>query len=349
MFHRRLASIAVTGIVLWLAHETHAQPMVAPSLHAMAPPETGLDDGSGMADGEFKARVRELDLQRREAAKLLASNTSAYVKAMRAYLGGAEALIERYPASKRSSDARTQLAGYYLNLGHIARFKLKRPSEAIELYEAARRAGSRAGGLAIADLYQFDVGDAKRAAGQYRKVLATVPDMQSSGEPSSSFAPWLGRWIEAQVRYLETGARFTGRLTQDDTRVAGLVGAGMISVPEEVFDFGSAMRKVDKSKPGEIAQVLSELPPSTVALLASSAYLFLLPDSGSILAFLQRHDPAGFASACLFMIVEMQELEGRKPSDAMSEAKSRFLAERKVDTGWIREAMSAGKARGAIR
>jgi hypothetical protein len=233
---------------------------------------------------------------------------------------------------------------------------MKSPADAMELYEGARRNGSRFAGLAIADAWQFDMKDPKRAIAEYRKILASLPAMPVAGDEASNFAPWARRWVESQIRFLEKGATFSGRLTQDDSRMTAVMTMGILGIPEETFEIGSAVRKASAASradatrtpepdKAEVARLLEALPSSTIALLASAPHTYLLPDADSILAFLRRQDPAGFATACFFMMIELYEVaEDKKPPAAMQEAKTRFLRERRIDIGWIADAINRAES-----
>jgi hypothetical protein len=71
----------------------------------------------------------------------------------------------------------------------------------------------------------------------------------------------------------------------------------------------------------------------------------LLPDARAVLAHLKRHDPAGYASACYFALIELMGRDGGdmammiiapgmlidRGADPLREAKTRFLRDNRID------------------
>ena len=95
-------------------------------------------------------------------------------------------------------------------------------------------------------------------------------------------------------------------------------------------------------------RVLDKTPASAFVLMQNLPFVSYLPDAAAILAFLERHDPAGFATACYFGLIELVERRGAKEvgyiapgmgpaagKDPLREAKARFVRERRIDLGEV--------------
>src|SRR5258706_465445 len=107
---------------------------------------------------------------------------------------------------------------------------------------------------------------------------------------------------------------------------------------------GRAPPAIDRK---EVARVLGSLPRSGFTLMRTAYFVAFMPDARSILAYLARQDPAGYASAGLFGVVELAErnaegeryamlvpgFAGPDGASAIREAKARFLRERRIVVG----------------
>jgi hypothetical protein len=319
----------------------------------IANPEKYFAEKRQQAAGQkYYAERSDLEREQGDLAKLRKSEPERYVTAMKAQLAKREKFVRDNRGVLGSFGPQQDLQAIgmqYLVLGHYVRFRLKRPRDALELYAAAQRDEMIAGGFAIGDTWQHDLSDPKRAATEYRNFLGEIRQMpRRSQREEEALLRWADRWVQAQVAYLEKRTTFTGTLKGDD--LAGATMAtflGAASVAEDVFDGAPLVRLVDAPGSVDRAQVVKmtqALPPSAFALAYGTPFLGYLPDSRSILAFLQRQDPAGYASACYFAIIDLAEKEGAKGrtemmvpgvtdparGKALREAKARFMAERKI-------------------
>ena len=304
------------------------------------------------ASQKYFAQRSELERESADLRKLRQSEPERYVAAMKAQLAKQEKFIRDNRGVLGNFGPQEELKSLgmqYLVLGHYVRFRLKRPRDALDLYEAAQRDGMVAGGFAIGDTWQHDLRDPQRAATEYRSFLSEIRQMpRREGREEEALLRWADRWVQAQVAYLEKRTTFSGTLKGDD-----LIGAtmatflGAASVAEDVFDGSQLMRLFDalaNVDRAQVAKMLQSLPPSAFALAYGTPFLGYLPDARSILAFLQRQDPVGYASACYFAIIDLAEKEGAKGrtemmvpgvtdparGKALREAKARFMAERKI-------------------
>jgi hypothetical protein len=304
-------------------------------------------------DADFSTHSQLLERDLMEARKLKESSPQAYVTAVREYIAAMEKLGAEYPDSRPAKSAvDTARRQYAMDLAHYVRFRQKKPREALELYAAAQSGGEPLAAFAIADTWQHDLADKQRALAEYRKMVAPMPagDLVAQDQELALKA-WAQRWLAAQIDYLATGKRFSGALLPEDVGVAMLAmsaGAqydyfGLSALAQRMQAArGSAGKPVDRA---EFQRVLSALPPSAFAFMASISYASYLPDAQSILAYLARQDPAGFGTASYFALLDQV---GRGPqgpgyaamlapgmsaggSDPMREAKTRFFSERRID------------------
>lgn len=292
---------------------------------------------------EFNAKSQALGAQRMAAEKLRES-PDAYIKASREHLVAAERLVEEYrDLPPAAVGLKGEVGNKYLELGHLARFKLKQPARALELYEAGRRNDSGLAALAIADTYQFDLADRARALARYRAMQADKPSArQTYNDMEASIGQFAQAWLSHQVEYLEKGAKFSGPVRMETCGAASLFvvygGAGMAGAGD-YLDL-EALQHLTVPQPGPgaaglsaadrktLAKALAALPPSTFVLMRTAAYVAQLPDADAILAFLGRQDPAGFASACYFAALGTIDSEGGP--EALRLAASRFNREHRI-------------------
>ncbi|MGZ5765269.1 MAG: hypothetical protein ACXWHZ_18375 [Usitatibacter sp.] len=304
-------------------------------------------------DADFGTHSQLLERDLMEARKLKESNPQAYVTAVREYIAAMEKLGADYPDSRPAKSAVDAARRQYtMDLAHYVRFRQKKPREALELYAAAQSGGEALAAFAIADTWQYDLADKQRALAEYRKMVAPMPTGDLVAQDRElALKAWGQRWLAAQIDYLATGKRFNGALLPEDVAVVMLaVSAGgqydyfglSTLAQRSQAARGNAGKPVDRA---EFQRALSALPPSAFALLASISFASYLPDAQSILAYFARQDPAGFATASYFALLEQV---GRGPegpayaamlapgmstggSDPMREAKTRFFSERRID------------------
>ena len=297
-------------LVLWLltfAVAAGAQPKPAPNA------DQGLE-----RQKEFEARKSALYAQRTAAQRLKDSAPQAYLKGYADYLQAQERLVQAYPDLPHAAvGLRGDIANEYLDLGHFARFKLKRVDRALELYEASRSSGNLLGAFAVADTYQFDLRDKAQALARYRDLLAEQRRTpQPSNEIEAGLSEFMKAWLVHQVEYLAAGKTFSGRIRQEECAAVGLIlyyawGA----TQDDYLDIaplyhlfpqedrgGAPPPEVDRRA---IGRKLETLPASGVTLLRTAALASALPDADAILRYLEKHDPAAFASACLLSMVEL--------------------------------------------
>ncbi len=230
--------------------------------------------------------------------------------------------------------------------------------QAIEHYLAAVGFGLSLAQSEAAETWQFDLGDKARAIAGYQGALLAARRMRStSRENERAFAIIQTRWLEHQLRYLRTGALFRGTLDNYDlARADGLVYvmsgarlasvAGLDAVLREV-NVATANGTRDAIDQNRLRQALQEAPVAMSVLLVSPDAAMALDDPAEIRRFFARQDPAGYATAAYFMLVEITAAAAAAklpslppeqatiharyiPSAAALQAVRRFLRERGI-------------------
>jgi hypothetical protein len=267
------------------------------------------DTGRYVADRDRAEKERGHAEQKGRIAALRATDPKRYAAEMRA-------LLEKAAPSPA-------LAQDYLALAAFQRFTLRQPDDAVASYAAAsrlRQAGSLdLAAAAAADVYRFDKRDSAKAIEHYRSTLASYrPSPQSR---DAEFFTAFRTWIEREVDFLEKGRRFSGTVGPRDMEMAYLwlamaANHAPLQVPPD---------------PG----ALERLPASQYQLgRAFPAMLALAPRE--MLAFFERHDPAGYLTASVLAFAVHKE-----PSPYVKAAADTFFKSR-----GIKSALSApGDAR----
>jgi hypothetical protein len=264
-----------------------------------------------------------------QAERLRSPDPKGYLDAMQAALGEAEQTNEA--------------AMGWLQLGNFARFRLRDPRRALELYGRAERAGMGLAIFAQGDTWQFDLRDKQRAIAEYRRNLEKLAQVEMTGNRGESFVAWGRHWLTSQIAYLESGRTFTGAIGRDDIAGVGILTMFAAMPPGKDDDLG--LFPGGEIDPKDIPRRLADLPPSGWTLMRAASLLGGMPDAKGILAFLARNDPAGYASACFFGLVDLtarqqaQERGGMVTrganrmfggSQALQDAKAQFLRDRKI-------------------
>jgi len=245
-----------------------------------------------------------------------------YVPATLAFL----AQLEPIAAESGLPASRHDLVYRYVSVGLVERFELGQPAAAIASLEKAAEHGDALARMAIADTYQLALHDRARAIAEYRKALAEASKPAALrvegdyGAAGSAINAWWRDWLAVEIRFLETGERFHGRITEPALagcfdafkRYSGQSNAlflkGLPYIPrqpalmggtvpgENWKKFSSALARLDR---GPIRAKLDALPSSRMALFATMGHASLLPDAESIARYLGRNDPSGYWSSCL--------------------------------------------------
>jgi DNA-binding beta-propeller fold protein YncE/tetratricopeptide (TPR) repeat protein len=309
---------------------------------------------------EFDAKQSVLYATRNALQQGKDAQSEQYVAASLGYLRKAEQLAQNYTDLPTSVVLRNDMGSYYLSLGNLVRFKLKQTERALELYASAQRLGDRFAAFAIADTYQFDLRDKAKALAEYQRLLEQQRHTTgSSNDMDAGLANWARTWLVHQIEYLKTGKSFSGTIGQDDIGSVGLLfhfGAGG-TIQDDYLGlarFYRALMEGARGEPGaqqldrdEMSRMLETLPASGLTLGRTVRLLTLMPDADAILHYLDRHDPAGYASASFFATVDFMDRQadaGREtamllpglalppagPTHPLRAAAARFVKERKI-------------------
>lgn len=275
------------------------------SREQVAPLESRLD--TALADtGRFVAERERAEKERGHAqekgriAALRTTDPKRYAAEMRALLEKAAPV----PA----------LAQDHLSLAAFQRFTLRQPDDAIASYAAAsrlRQPGSLdIAAAAAADVYRFDKRDRAKALEHYRSALASYrPSPQS--RDAELYKAFRG-WLEREVEFLEKGRRFSGTVGPADMQMA-------------YYWLAMAATQAPLQTPPDPG-ALDRLPASQYQVgRAFPAMLALAPRE--MLAFFERHDPAGYLTATVLALSVYKE-----PSPYVKAAADTFFKSRGISS-----------------
>ena len=294
---------------------------------------------------------RDDECQRRTAAlsqmaPLQREDPRRYVEERAAYLAGLEGAAKAAPARERQLCPRMQLAHQYSALAGFARFAVKDPARSLALYEQALElegAGESEGTwvtrLDVADLYAWDLHDPPRAIQQYEKARDDVRLKAQSNRPnevSEILGTWLQRWLDQQIRYLQTGKPFVGPVDRSDVAgaftmilmVSAAGDSGMLPALDELSQDANALYEHQSVDTDRVRRVLMALPHGYSMLARTLPLLAFLPADG-VGAYLEAQDPGRYWSACF---LGAAITESRSPASDASARHSLFPTEAIRDT-----------------
>lgn len=239
--------------------------------------------------------------------KLKATQPQRYVEEQIRQLHALEKIEAKYSDLRWAEGLRSKLSSEYFRLADFVRFRQKNPLEAIKLYEKGGgidmkdQPHSFLSQILIADIYQYDLRDAAKAITNYQSVqdlLGRLP--ASSNKDEKVFSIWWKNWLPHEIEYLMMGTAFTGKPSLEEvggflTTMVFMSGAPAFDHDTSIvnpFDFG---KPVD---PKTVEHHLNGQVPSHISLLKSFFAIPSLPSKESILAYLKKHDPGGYWSAC---------------------------------------------------
>lgn len=274
------------------------------------------------AEEKAQARTRELMAKRAalkppaDARALRETNPGAFLAVYVTYTEERERVLRGYEDLPAATGLETEIGNAYLDLGHVARFELKDPRRAMELYEAARRYRPDLATFAEADLLQFDLHDKAAALARDRELLAKAQGPLPVNDVEATIAKGAKTWLAHQVEYLAHGKTFTGPVRVDDCGLVALLMTYGMGMPSEIDPYGVARysdlagtgymnaRPAPQAKRDLATAAIQRLPASTFALMGTGNLVGVLPDAQAVLAHFRKHDPAGYATACYFALLE---------------------------------------------
>jgi len=265
-------------------------------------------------DKEEVGRYRLSAEQSREA------RPERFVRDYDDYLKRVALLAEKYRNSVYADGLRSEVASGYLMLANFTRFTLKHPSEAVEYQSKSKQALPAGSGsdymsdLSAADLLQYDLADRGKALEAYRRAA----DKLRAAKVDRS--EWLARAVTHEIEYLEHGKVFSGSLTTEDLQqffgVVFLAAAGAFGDPDlglpqlRPGSMSAAQRKALETR-------LEELAPSHLNFVRAVPLLSQLSSEQSVQRFLRKHDPGGYWSASLALLVLHPETVGERGAEVL--------------------------------
>jgi uncharacterized protein with PIN domain len=300
----------------------------------------------------FEQALREYGRAREQVTSQRAGDAVSYVAAYTAWVERGEALLRDYQDLRDARNLDRQLIRSYGQLADVTRFRLKQPDAALGLYRKMMAKQETLGmeldlfPLVLADVARFDRGDHKAALSEYRKASAALAAVGGSGG-QPIHAELLRRWIENEIRFVESGTRFSGVLTREDVNAARLwlfLVGGLLHIESDpavdrvLTELGESAPSVPLQPAVAISRALAALPASQFQLVRAARSLHLLP-ADEVLRFLGKHDPAGYLSAGILAASlqpsdsdadEQREIPGLIFSAHASAAAQRFFRERGI-------------------
>lgn len=259
-------------------------------------------------DKEEVARIKYSAEQSRE------TRPEQFVREYENYLVRLAALAEKYRNSVYHDGLRSEVASGYAMLANFARFKLKRPSQSLDyqVKSAPVSPGTREGeflnDLLAADLFQYDISNRGKALEAYRRA---AEKLRASKIDTGT---WLTRAVAHEISYLESGKTFSGYLSGEELGqflgivfivAAGNLGDPGVGLPQRPESMSAVQRKALESQ-------LEDLAPSHLNFAKAVPLLSQLSSERSVLRFLRKHDPGGYWSASLVLLVLHPETVGER-------------------------------------
>ena len=275
---------------------------------------------SGLAEQEKTAHLFARDKEELERIKYSAEQSrearpEQFVRDYENYLARVAALTEKYRDSVYHDGLRSEVASGYAMLANFARFKLKRPSQALDYQvksapvSPAAREGDYLSELLAADLLQYDLADRDKALEAYRRAADKL--RAAKVDPGN----WLARGLAHEIGYLESGKAFSGSLGGEELGqflgIVFLAAAGAFGDP----DLGLASLQPESMSAAQrnaLEARLERLAPSHLNFVRAAPLLSLLSSEQSVLRFLRKHDPGGYWSASLALLVLHPETVGER-------------------------------------
>ena len=280
-------------------------------------------------------RVTDLEQARANLALKAGGDPAVFQRRYVDLLHESANLLAQMPASARWVAASTNRLGHdYFKIATFTRFRLQRPDEALGLYAHASDLGSMLGRIGLADTYLGDFADRVHAIDLYRAASHAPKTMDAGwGGMNEQMDDAYRAFARHQVQFLETGKRFTGRLTPEDladfNAVFTLMGEAMLMgdqlVPRSFVNEGPVQR-LRGLRGHDLEAVLEPIPSSPLVMQAMMQVAPNVASVAQLNAFLSRHDPAGYWTACLFAIALYTEEESNL-------VRSRLTAEQREAAG----------------
>jgi hypothetical protein len=276
---------------------------------------------------ELSAALRPLNAQLVEIQKLQQTSPDKFITASLQWAEDVAAIVAKL--EPESAGARSIPVSQLMKTADFLRRKMRDPEGAIDVYKRAAVLAAPDHGEAaavgmndrVADIYQYDLHDARRASQALvalRKVARGVAP--SARAEHADWQRWKARWLDAEIEFLDTGRPYGGDVSIDDLRGFAqelFFGAGIETTNGVDVDGDFNIYDEAKALSSEERERLLNLPPSRSMFLRTWLIAARLTSPDDASRWLARNDRAGFLAACLAAMAASQE-----PSDSTGEASS---------------------------
>jgi hypothetical protein len=273
----------------------------------------------GQTAHHFARDKEQMDRVKRSAELYRETQPERYVQEYDAYLAQVAALAEKYRSDVYFDGLRSEVEQGYRMLGDFTRFKLGRPSQAVDYYtraaglSAATRGHEYVTDLLAGDLFEFDLKDRSKALAAYRRAAERL---RGSGTGRND---WLAGALAHEIGYLEHGKPFSGSIGAADVEqffgMVFLAAAGAFGDPR-IAPASLQVQSVSTAERKALEQRLEQLAPSHLNFLKAVPLLSLVSSEQTVSRFFRKHDPGGYWSASLALGVLHPELLGDRGAAA---------------------------------
>lgn len=278
-----------------------------------------------LTDAGLSSEVDALEARARKVEELRPRSPEQYVTESLALAEAYAQLARRYAAFPRSQGAGMEGVTHRMRAAGAARYALKDPRKAIEIYrraaalqEQAHPGGKLAFHEVIADIQQFDLGDRAAAASSLEELRKTYAAVDSRGE-LAAWHLWMAKWLDAEIAWLRTGKRFDGPI--DGKLLPGIFpqlyfGIGRATLAGGIIDPQLNPYSDVTMSPAEVEKKLAALPPSHDMFLRTWIFAAHLPTAAAARQWLARNDPGGFWTGSLLTFVAVFDRDPARLEDA---------------------------------
>jgi hypothetical protein len=257
-------------------------------------------------------------LQKRQSAleMTLRQSPARFIEEATALASAYASVAKKYSANPRSTSARSDAAALLARAADAARYLVKNPRQAVELYRRAAAihaaafshvpAAAMVYDAAIADVLQFDARDRAAAAAALEPQRTFYSTPLPAGTELREWYVWKSKWLDAEIAWLRTGKPFAG--TIDSEAMLGFIielyyGAGAAAVSAVSID--PALNPYGGAEPipaAELEKKLDSLPPSHTTFLRTSMFVSRLESKAAVERWLSRNDPGGYRRASMLTL-----------------------------------------------
>jgi len=275
-----------------------------PAYHARQDQQRRVTEARRRQEAPAEQYRRQLEILKRRDPALHARAMKIYEelqeKAIVEQAALAPAAVEELAAQKKRRAA-------------ALRFVEQRPQDAVrtmrralELEQGIETLRNPADLVWLADIHRHELKNPEKAVEYYRAALDWAQRQEPSFVIEAQLVQGLRYWLPHEIRYLQTGHRYSGAIGDDEAAAVATVlllfmrpmnwGGGEDYWPA---DAKTQQRQQAARRQGLSGIRLDEAPQSQLMLIDARYFLAAEPDPLAILAFMERQDPAHFLSAAM--------------------------------------------------